>query len=183
MPAEQGGYNRSGHSWTDPDEANPAENRKVGGSIPSLPTANAAPPAPGRREVPWGRGRLGRSLLRLPTGTVTYRRVAFAAANLSLAVSGVLLVSVFLRLHADAQRLYGVFLAFTGLLIGSVLLLRAMSIPASAGQASWRRVRPRWPVIPRRRGYRVDHRRRQRCRGGGDHRLHPLTRGWRTGRG
>jgi hypothetical protein len=43
MPAEQGGCNRGGRSRTDPDETNPAENRKVGGSIPSLPTTNGAP--------------------------------------------------------------------------------------------------------------------------------------------
>jgi hypothetical protein len=76
-----------------------------------------------------------------------YRRIAFAAADLSLAVGGVLLVWVFLRPHADIQRLYGTYLAFAGLLVGSVLLLGAMSIPASAGQVTWRRLRPRWPVI------------------------------------
>ena len=40
MPAEQGVCNGDGRSRTDPDDANPAENRKVGGSIPSLPTGN-----------------------------------------------------------------------------------------------------------------------------------------------
>jgi hypothetical protein len=58
-----------------------------------------------------------------------------------------LMVWVFLRPHADLQRLYGVFLGFAGLLIGGVLLVGAMSIPASAGQVTWRRLRPRWPVI------------------------------------
>ena len=36
-----------------------------------------------------------------------YRRVAFAAADLSLAVGGLLLVWGFVRPHADVQRLYG----------------------------------------------------------------------------
>ena len=76
-----------------------------------------------------------------------YRRVAFAAATLSLAVGGMLMVWVFLRPHADVQRLYGVFLGFAGLLVGGVLLVGAMSIPAPAGQVSWRRLRPRWPVV------------------------------------
>jgi hypothetical protein len=76
-----------------------------------------------------------------------YRRVAFAAADLSLAVGGMLMVWVFLRPHADLQRLYGVFLGFAGLLVGSVLLAGAMRIPASAGQVTWRRLRPRWPVV------------------------------------
>jgi hypothetical protein len=78
---------------------------------------------------------------------VTYRRVACAAATLSLAVGGMLMVWVVLRPHADVQRLYGVFLGFAGLLVGGVLLVGAMSIPASAGQVSWRELRPRWPVI------------------------------------
>jgi hypothetical protein len=78
---------------------------------------------------------------------VTYRRVACAAATLSLAVGGMLMVWVVLRPHADVQRLYGVFLGFAGLLVGGVLLVGAMSIPASAGQVSWRRLRPRWPAV------------------------------------
>jgi hypothetical protein len=76
-----------------------------------------------------------------------YRRIAFAAADLSLAVGGMLMVWVLLRPHQDLQRLYGVFLGFAGLLVGGVLLVGAMSIPASAGQVTWRRLRPRWPVI------------------------------------
>jgi hypothetical protein len=40
-----------------------------------------------------------------------YRRIAFAAADLSLAVGGMLLVWGFVRLHEDVQRLYGVLLA------------------------------------------------------------------------
>jgi hypothetical protein len=76
-----------------------------------------------------------------------YRRIAFAAATLSLAVGGMLTVWVFLRPHADVQRLYGVFLGFAGLLVGGVQLAGAMSVPASAGQVTWRRLRPRWPVI------------------------------------
>jgi hypothetical protein len=76
-----------------------------------------------------------------------YRRVAFAAAALALAAGGVLVVWAVLRPHADVQRLYGVFLGFAGLLIGGVQFLGAMSIPASAGQTTWRGLRPRWPVI------------------------------------
>ena len=45
QPAEQGERGSGGSSRTDPDEANPAENRKVGGSIPSLPTTNGVPRA------------------------------------------------------------------------------------------------------------------------------------------
>jgi hypothetical protein len=78
---------------------------------------------------------------------VTYRRVTFAAATLSLAVGGMLMVWALLRPYQDLQRLYGVFLGFAGLLVGGVLLAGAMSIPASAGQVSWRRLRPRWPVV------------------------------------
>jgi heme A synthase len=76
-----------------------------------------------------------------------YRRIALAAAGLSLAVGGMLMVWVLLRPHADAQRLYGVFLGFAALLVGGVQLGGAMRIPASAGQVTWRRLRPRWPVI------------------------------------
>jgi hypothetical protein len=78
---------------------------------------------------------------------VTYRRIASAAATLSLAVGGTLMVWALLRPHADIQRLYGVFLGFAGLLVGGVLLAGAMGIPASAGQVSWGRLRPRWPVV------------------------------------
>jgi hypothetical protein len=75
-----------------------------------------------------------------------YRRIAFAAADLSLAVGGMLLVWGFVRLHEDVQRLYGVFLGFAALLVGGVQLAGAMNVPA-AGQTGWRRLRPRWPVI------------------------------------
>jgi hypothetical protein len=76
-----------------------------------------------------------------------YRRVAFAAADLSLAVGGLLLVWGFVRLHDDVQRLYGVFLGFAALLVGGVQLAGAMNVPAAPGQTGWRRLRPRWPVI------------------------------------
>jgi hypothetical protein len=76
-----------------------------------------------------------------------YRRIAFAAADLSLAVGGMLLVWGFVRLHADVQRLYGVFLGFAALLVGGVQLAGAMNVPADAGQTAWRRLRPRWPVV------------------------------------
>jgi hypothetical protein len=76
-----------------------------------------------------------------------YRRIAFAAADLSLAVGGMLLVWGFVRLHEDVQRLYGVFLGFAALLVGGVQLAGAMNVPAAAGQTAWRRLRPRWPVI------------------------------------
>jgi hypothetical protein len=76
-----------------------------------------------------------------------YRRIAFAAADLSLAVGGVLLVWGFVRPHADIQRLYGVLLGFAAILVGGVQLAGAMNVPAAAGQTGWRRLRPRWPVI------------------------------------
>jgi drug/metabolite transporter (DMT)-like permease len=76
-----------------------------------------------------------------------YRRIAFAAADLSLAVAGVLLVWGFVRPHEDVQRLYAVLLGFATLLVGSVQLAGAMNLPAAAGQTAWRRLRPRWPVI------------------------------------
>jgi hypothetical protein len=76
-----------------------------------------------------------------------YRRIASAAAALSLAAGGILMVWVVLRPHADLQRLYGAFLGFAGLLVGGVLLVGAMRIPASAGQVTWRRLRPQWPVV------------------------------------
>jgi hypothetical protein len=41
IPAEQGECGSGGSSRTHPDEYHPAENGKVGGSIPSLPTASA----------------------------------------------------------------------------------------------------------------------------------------------
>ena len=41
-----------------------------------------------------------------------YRRIAFAAADLSLAVGGLLLVWGFVRPHDDVQRLYGILLGF-----------------------------------------------------------------------
>jgi hypothetical protein len=76
-----------------------------------------------------------------------YRRIAFTAATLGLAAGGLLMVWALLRPYQDVQRLYGVFLGMAGLLIGGVLLAGAMSIPASAGQVTWRGLRPRWPVI------------------------------------
>jgi hypothetical protein len=76
-----------------------------------------------------------------------YRRIAFAAADLSLAVGGMLLVWGFVRPHADIQRLYGALLGFAALLVGAVQLAGAMNVPAAAGQTGWRRLRPRWPVI------------------------------------
>jgi hypothetical protein len=76
-----------------------------------------------------------------------YRRIALAAAALGLAAGGMLMVWVVLRPHADLQRIYGVFLGFAALLVGSVQFAGAMSIPASAGQVTWRRLRPRWPVV------------------------------------
>lgn len=76
-----------------------------------------------------------------------YRRIAFAAADLSLAVAGVLLVWGLVRPHDDVQRLYGVLLGFAALLVGSVQLAGAMNVPAPAGQTGWRRLRPRWPVV------------------------------------
>jgi hypothetical protein len=105
-----------------------------------------------------------------------YRRIAFAAAGLSLAVGGMLMVWVFLRPHADVQRLYGVFLGFAGLLVGGVLLVGAMSIPASAGQMTWRELRPRWPGDRSRLGHRVGHRWGRHGRGGGDHQPRPPIR-------
>jgi hypothetical protein len=65
-----------------------------------------------------------------------YRRIAFAAATLTLAVGGMLMVWVLLRPHADVQRLYCVVLGFAALLVGGVLLVGAMRIPASAGQVT-----------------------------------------------
>jgi peptidoglycan/LPS O-acetylase OafA/YrhL len=76
-----------------------------------------------------------------------YRRIALAAAALGLAAGGMLMVWVVLRPHADLQRIYGTFLGFAALLVGGVQLAGAMRIPASAGQGSWRRLRPRWPVV------------------------------------
>ena len=76
-----------------------------------------------------------------------YRRVAFAAADLSLAVGLVLMIWGFVRPHADVQRLYGFLLGVAALLVGSVQLAGAMNMPAAAGQTAWRRLRPRWPVV------------------------------------
>ncbi len=76
-----------------------------------------------------------------------YRRIALAAADLSLAAGGLLVVWALLRSYQDVQRLYGAALGIAGLLVGGVQLVGAMRIPASAGQATWRGLRPRWPVI------------------------------------
>jgi hypothetical protein len=76
-----------------------------------------------------------------------YRRIAFAAADLSLAVGGVLMIWGFVRPHADVQRLYGFLLGVAALLVGSVQLAGAMNMPAVAGHTPWRRLRPRWPVV------------------------------------
>jgi hypothetical protein len=76
-----------------------------------------------------------------------YRRIAFAAADLSLAVGGVLMVWGFVRPHADVQRLYGFLLGVAALLVGSVQLAGAMNMPAAAGQTAWGQLRPRWPVM------------------------------------
>jgi hypothetical protein len=75
-----------------------------------------------------------------------YRRIAFAAADLSLAVGGLLLVWGVVRPHEDVQRFYGILLGVATLLVGSVQLAGAMNVPA-AGQTGWRRLRPRWPAI------------------------------------
>jgi hypothetical protein len=76
-----------------------------------------------------------------------YRRIAFAAAAVSLAPGGMLMVWALLRPYQDLQRSYGFLLGIVGLLVGGVQLVGAMSIPASSGHASWRELRPRWPVI------------------------------------
>jgi hypothetical protein len=76
-----------------------------------------------------------------------YRRIAFAAADLSLAVGGGLMVWGFVRPHADVQRLYGFLLGVAALLVGSVQLAGAMNMPAAAGQTAWGQLRPRWPVM------------------------------------
>jgi hypothetical protein len=76
-----------------------------------------------------------------------YRRIAFAAAALSLATGGMLGIWAWLRPYADLQRQYGATLGIAGLLVGGLLLAGALSIPASAGRVTWRRLGPRWPVI------------------------------------
>ena len=76
-----------------------------------------------------------------------YRRVAFAAADLSLAVGLVLMIWGFVRPYEDVRRLYGFLLGVAALLVGSVQLAGAMNLPAAAGQTAWRRLRPRWPVV------------------------------------
>jgi hypothetical protein len=76
-----------------------------------------------------------------------YRRAAFVAAGLALAVGGVLVIWAALRPHADLQRIYGAALGVVGLSVGGVQLLGAMGMPASVGQRTWRGLRPRWPVI------------------------------------
>jgi hypothetical protein len=64
-----------------------------------------------------------------------YRRIAFAAADLSLAVGGVLPIWSFVRPHEDVQRIYGFLLGVAALLVGSVQLAGAMNMPAAAGQS------------------------------------------------
>ena len=76
-----------------------------------------------------------------------YRRMAFAAAGLSLAVGGVLMVWGFVRPHEDVQRLYGFLLGVAALLVGSVQLAGAKNMPAAAGETTWGQLRPRWPVV------------------------------------
>ena len=76
-----------------------------------------------------------------------YRRIAFAAADLSLAVAGVLLVWGFVRPHADVQRLYGFLIGLAALTVGSVQLAGAMNMPAATDPTAWRQLHPRWPVI------------------------------------
>jgi hypothetical protein len=76
-----------------------------------------------------------------------YRRIAFAAAVLGLSAGGGLVVWALLRPYQDLQRSYGFLLGFAGLLVGGVELAGATSIPASAGHVTWRRLRPRWPVL------------------------------------
>jgi hypothetical protein len=76
-----------------------------------------------------------------------YRRIAFAAGDLSLAVGGVLMIWGFVRPHADVQRLYGFLLGVAALLVGSVQLAGAMNMPTAAGETAWRWLRPRWPVV------------------------------------
>jgi drug/metabolite transporter (DMT)-like permease len=76
-----------------------------------------------------------------------YRRIAFAAADLSLAVGGVLMVWGFVRPHEDIQRLYGFLLGVAALLVGSVQLAGTKNMPAAAAKTTWRQLRPRWPVV------------------------------------
>jgi hypothetical protein len=76
-----------------------------------------------------------------------YRRIAFVAAALSLAAGGLLVVWALLRPYQDVQRFYGAALGIAGLLVGGVLLAGAVSIPEAEGQATWRGLRLRWPVI------------------------------------
>lgn len=76
-----------------------------------------------------------------------YRRIAFAAATLSLAAGGLLVLRAWLRPYQDLQRRYGATLGIAGLLAGGVLLGGAVSISASAGQPDLAGLRPRWPVL------------------------------------
>jgi hypothetical protein len=78
IAAEQGRFDSGGCPRTDPDEANPAENRKVGGSIPSLPTTSAA--TKGRRSPPAIRHRL--ALRGSDHGLVPGRRSRLALLSL-----------------------------------------------------------------------------------------------------
>jgi hypothetical protein len=96
-----------------------------------------------------------------------YRRIAFAAADLSLAVGGLLLVWAFVRPHADFQRLYGILLGFAALLVGSVQLAGAMNLPA-AGPDGLAAAPAAVAGDPGRGGGRGDHRWYRHSRGG-DH--------------
>jgi hypothetical protein len=75
-----------------------------------------------------------------------YRRIAFAAATLSLTVGGMLRVWVFLRLTQTSSGS----MASSWASPGSWLVACCSSPhehPASAGQVTWRRLPPRWPVV------------------------------------
>jgi hypothetical protein len=97
-----------------------------------------------------------------------YRRIAFAAADLSLAVGGVLLVWGFVRPHEDVQRLYGVLLGFAAL-PGRWRAARRRHEPA---RSRWSDGLVAAPAAvaggPGRGGDRVDHRWYRHGRGG-DH--------------
>src|SRR5215204_934583 len=85
-PADQGGCDSDVPSWTDPNDLHQAENRKVGGSMPSLPIAPPQLDVAGPRSAlgPCRRGRArasagpnGRQGFRGPAG----RRASISAAG------------------------------------------------------------------------------------------------------